>query len=104
LGGPFHRAVGNARVGGSVPGSADGAGRRQHRGRAGRPLGPRGGGRGPAIGAGTVLDPANPDLLNATTIQFLTPTTYSVNGAGSFAYTSGGDVDLNGWQVQITGN
>jgi flagellar hook-associated protein 1 len=56
-----------------------------------------------SIGAGTVLDPTNPNLLNTTTIQFLTPTTYSVNGAGSFAYTSGGSVDLNGWQVQITG-
>jgi flagellar hook-associated protein 1 FlgK len=58
---------------------------------------------GGAISAGTVLDPANPDLLDTTTIRFLTPTTYSVNGAGSFAYTSGGNVDLNGWQVQITG-
>jgi flagellar hook-associated protein 1 FlgK len=55
------------------------------------------------IGAGTVLDAANPNLLDTTTIQFLTPTTYSVNGAGSFAYTSGGNVDLNGWQVQISG-
>ncbi len=55
------------------------------------------------IGAGTVLDPTNPNLLNTTTIQFLTPTTYSVNGAGSFAYTSGGNVDLNGWQAQISG-
>jgi flagellar hook-associated protein 1 len=55
------------------------------------------------IGAGTVLDATNPALLNTTTIQFLTPTTYSVNGAGSFAYTSGGNVDLNGWQVQISG-
>jgi flagellar hook-associated protein 1 FlgK len=55
------------------------------------------------IGAGSVLDAANPALLNTTTIQFLTPTTYSVNGAGSFAYTSGGNVDLNGWQVQISG-
>ena len=58
---------------------------------------------GATIGAGTVLDAANPALLNTTTIQFLTPTTYSVNGAGSFAYTSGGNVDLNGWQVQISG-
>jgi flagellar hook-associated protein 1 FlgK len=55
------------------------------------------------ISAGTVLDAANPNLLATTTIQFLTPTTYSVNGAGSFAYTSGGNIDLNGWQVQITG-
>jgi flagellar hook-associated protein 1 len=56
-----------------------------------------------AISAGTVLDASNPNLLNTTTIQFLTPTTYSVNGAGSFAYTSGSNVALNGWQVQISG-
>lgn len=57
-----------------------------------------------AISAGTVLDASNPNLLNSTTIQFLTPTTYSVNGAGSFAYTSGGNIDINGWQVQISGS
>lgn len=56
-----------------------------------------------AISAGTVLDASNPNLLNTTTIQFLTPTTYSVNGAGSFAYTSGSNVALDGWQVQISG-
>ena len=56
-----------------------------------------------SIGAGTVLDASNPHLLDTTTIHFLTPTTYSVNGAGSFAYTSGGKIDLNGWQVQISG-
>jgi len=55
------------------------------------------------ISGGTVLDAANPALLDTTTIQFLTPTTYSVNGAGSFAYTSGSNVDLNGWQVKIAG-
>jgi len=55
------------------------------------------------ISGGTVVDAANPNLLNTTTIQFLTPTTYSVNGAGSFAYTSGGNIALNGWQVQISG-
>jgi flagellar hook-associated protein 1 len=55
------------------------------------------------ISAGTVVTPTNPNLLNTTTIQFLTPTTYSVNGAGSFAYTSGGNITLNGWQVAISG-
>jgi len=55
------------------------------------------------IGAGTVQNPANPNLLNTTTITFLTPTTYSVNGAGSFAYTSGANISLNGWQTQISG-
>ncbi|MGC1524220.1 MAG: flagellar hook-associated protein FlgK [Steroidobacteraceae bacterium] len=56
-----------------------------------------------AISAGTVVNAANPNLLNTATIQFLSPTTYSVNGAGSFAYTSGGNISQNGWQVQISG-
>jgi flagellar hook-associated protein 1 FlgK len=55
------------------------------------------------ISAGSVLDASNPALRNAVTIQFLTPTTYSVNGAGTFTYTPGADIDVNGWRVQITG-
>jgi flagellar hook-associated protein 1 FlgK len=55
------------------------------------------------IGSGTVVNAANPNLLNTTTIKFLTPTTYSVNGAGSFAYISGGNISLNGWQAAISG-
>jgi flagellar hook-associated protein 1 FlgK len=42
-------------------------------------------------------------LLTTTTIQFTTPTTYSINGAGSFAYTAGSNITQNGWQVQISG-
>lgn len=56
-----------------------------------------------SIAAGEVLDAANAQLLTPVTIQFLTATTYSINGAGSFAYTSGGNIDVNGWRVQITG-
>ena len=55
------------------------------------------------IGAGTVTNAANPNLLSTVTIAFTSPTTYSINGAGSFAYTSGGNIADNGWQVQITG-
>jgi flagellar hook-associated protein 1 FlgK len=55
------------------------------------------------IAPGTVLDAANPDLLQTTTIQFTSPTTFSVNGAGSFTYASGANITLNGWQTQITG-
>lgn len=56
------------------------------------------------ISSGTVLDAANPALLSTATIQFGTPpTTYSINGAGSYPYTSGGDIAANGWQVQVTG-
>lgn len=56
-----------------------------------------------AISAGEVLDGANAQLRNTATIQFLTATTYSVNGAGSFTYTDGSDIDINGWRVQISG-
>jgi flagellar hook-associated protein 1 FlgK len=55
------------------------------------------------IGAGTVTNAANPNLLNTVTIAFSSPTTYSINGAGSFAYTSGGNIAANGWQTQISG-
>ena len=56
-----------------------------------------------AISGGTVVTASNPNLLNPTTIQFTSATTYSVNGAGSFAYASGSNISLNGWQLQITG-
>lgn len=56
------------------------------------------------ISAGQILDATDPALLNAVTIQFTSATTYSVNGAGSFAYTQGGDIDIDGWRVQIDGN
>ena len=55
------------------------------------------------ISAGTVTNPADPNLLNTVTIAFTSPTTYSINGAGSFAYTSGGSITDNGWQTKISG-
>jgi flagellar hook-associated protein 1 FlgK len=58
---------------------------------------------GATISGGEVLDASNANLLTPVTIQFLTANTYSVNGAGSFAYASGGNIDVNGWRVQITG-
>jgi flagellar hook-associated protein 1 FlgK len=56
-----------------------------------------------AISAGSVLDVTHPGLLATATIQFVSATTYSINGAGSFAYTPGADIDVNGTRVQITG-
>jgi flagellar hook-associated protein 1 FlgK len=55
------------------------------------------------ITSGTVVNAANPSLLATTTLAFTSPTTYSVNGAGSFAYAPGGNITQNGWQVQISG-
>ncbi len=56
-----------------------------------------------AISAGSVIDVTNPSLLNPAMIQFVNATTYSINGAGAFAYTPGGNIDINGTRVQITG-
>lgn len=56
-----------------------------------------------AISTGTIVDATDANLLATATIQFLSPTTYSINGAGSFAYTPGGDIDINGTRVQLTG-
>jgi flagellar hook-associated protein 1 FlgK len=56
-----------------------------------------------AISAGSVIDVTNPNLLTTATIQFINSTTYSINGAGAFAYTPGGNIDINGTRVQITG-
>ncbi len=55
------------------------------------------------ISSGEVLDPANAQLRSPVTLQFLTPTTYSVNGSGSFTYSSGQPIDLNGWRVTVSG-
>lgn len=56
-----------------------------------------------SISAGEVTDAANPQLRNTVTIEFTSASTYSINGSGSFSYTSGGPISVNGWQVEISG-
>ena len=56
-----------------------------------------------SISAGAVIDVTNANLLNVATIRFINATTYSINGAGAFAYTPGADIDINGTRVQING-
>ena len=56
-----------------------------------------------AISAGEVLDSTNAQLRTSVTIEFTSANTYSINGAGSFPYTAGDDIDVNGWRVQISG-
>ena len=51
-----------------------------------------------------VVDSSNPNLLDAVDIQFLSPTSYQINGAGSFSYASGSDITINGNKVVITGS
>jgi flagellar hook-associated protein 1 FlgK len=55
------------------------------------------------ISGGEVLDPSNAQLRQPVALRFLTPATYSVNGAGSFAYTGGQPIEINGWRATISG-
>ncbi|MEM7467792.1 MAG: flagellar hook-associated protein FlgK [Pseudomonadota bacterium] len=57
------------------------------------------------IQAVEILDVSNPQLLTPIQLIFADPpTNYQVNGAGPLIpYTSGADIDINGWRVQITG-
>lgn len=55
------------------------------------------------ITQGEVLDVTDPNLLATVSIQFLTANSYSVNGGPPLAYTSGANIDVNGWRVQISG-
>jgi flagellar hook-associated protein 1 len=55
------------------------------------------------ISSGTVLNSTNPNLLSPVMIAFTSPTSYTVNGGAPNAYTSGGNIDVNGWEVQISG-
>ena len=56
-----------------------------------------------SISPATVADPADAALLASSVSEFITPTTYSINGAGSFAYTDGQPIVINGSSVTITG-
>ena len=51
-----------------------------------------------------VVDSSNPNLLDPVDIQFLSATSYQINGAGSFSFTSGSDITINGNKVVITGS
>jgi flagellar hook-associated protein 1 FlgK len=56
-----------------------------------------------AISSRQVLDASDPNLLQSVQISFTSATTYSINGAGSYSYSDGGNIDVNGWRVQISG-
>jgi flagellar hook-associated protein 1 FlgK len=55
------------------------------------------------ISAGQVVDVTNANLLNVATIEFINATQYQINGAGTFAYTPGADIVVNGTRAQISG-
>lgn len=50
-----------------------------------------------------VVDGTDPQLLNPATIEFLDASTYQINGAGSFTYSSGDSITINGTAFVIQG-
>jgi flagellar hook-associated protein 1 FlgK len=56
-----------------------------------------------SISSGTVVDPTNANLRSTSTIQFLSASTYSINGAGTFTYTPDQPITINGAEVTISG-
>ncbi len=57
-----------------------------------------------AITPAVVTDPSDPGLLTTAVIEFTSPTNYTINGAGSYAYTDGDPIVINGSEVTITGS
>ena len=55
------------------------------------------------ISPASVSDRTDPALLTTAVIEFTGPGTYSVNGAGAFAYTDGDPIVINGSTVTING-
>jgi len=54
------------------------------------------------IGKADVLTPGA-TTLDPVDIVFTSATTYTVNGGAAQTYTAGGNIDVNGWRVQING-
>lgn len=58
---------------------------------------------GDAVPQISVLDRNDPNLGVAVDIQFLDPTSYSIDGGGAIAWAPGDPIDLNGWRLQLDG-
>jgi flagellar hook-associated protein 1 FlgK len=50
-----------------------------------------------------VVDATNPNLRTPASIVFASPTSYSIDGGAAQTYSPGGNISVNGWQVQISG-
>lgn len=57
-----------------------------------------------SVSAPIVVDNTDAALLSSSVIEFTTPTTYSINGAGSFPYADGNGIVINGSAMVISGN
>jgi flagellar hook-associated protein 1 FlgK len=56
-----------------------------------------------ALGAVSVTNTADPNLLTPATIQFTSATTYTIDGNGPFAWTPGSTIAANGWSTTLNG-
>lgn len=55
------------------------------------------------VSAARLVDIADPGLLNTAVVEFTSPTTYSINGSGSFAYADGDPITIDGSEITISG-
>jgi len=56
-----------------------------------------------AIGALSVTDATNTNLLQPVAITFTAANTYQINGSGSFTWTPGSPIVANGWSLDLSG-
>lgn len=56
-----------------------------------------------ASGTVSVTDVGDANLLATTQIQFTGATTYTINGAGSYTYTPGTPIQMDGWSLALDG-
>lgn len=55
------------------------------------------------VSASEVVDPDHPLLLTTSTLEFLSESTYQINGSGVFNYISGQPIDINGSRLTLEG-
>jgi len=56
-----------------------------------------------AVGGIIATDPTDANLLSPANITFTSPTTYQINGTGSFTFTPGQPIVANGWSLTLNG-
>jgi flagellar hook-associated protein 1 FlgK len=57
-----------------------------------------------AAGAMKITDGGNPNVLQPVSIEFTSDSTYSINGTGSYPYTTGSPIEVNGWSLALNGS
>jgi flagellar hook-associated protein 1 FlgK len=60
-------------------------------------------GNSSSVGAITVGDGANTALADTVTITFTDAGSYQINGSGSYAYSAGEAIRVNGWSLSLSG-